>query len=119
MMSKIAIIIFADTNTIEAMGRVSNAFMLAGEAAENGDDLKIIFEGAGTKWIGELEKEDHKFHKLYSGLKDRITGVCSFCAQAFGVKSQVEKSGLSLLSEYKQHPSLRSLVTEGYEVITF
>jgi hypothetical protein len=118
-MSKIAIIIFADTNTVEAMGRVSNAFMLAAEAAENGDDLKIIFEGAGTKWIGELEKEDHKLHQLYSGLKNKITGVCAFCAQAFGVKSQVEKSGLAMLSEYKQHPSLRNLVVEGYEVITF
>ncbi len=118
-MHKIAIIIFADTDSIEAMGRVSNAFMLAGEAAENNDDLKIIFEGAGTKWIGELEKEDHKLHQLYSGLKDKITGVCAFCAQAFGVKSQVKKSGLALLSEYKQHPSLRSLLVEGFEVITF
>jgi len=32
-MSKIAIIIFADTDSIEAMGRVSNTFMLASKAA--------------------------------------------------------------------------------------
>jgi len=117
-MAKIAIVIFADTDSAEALGKVSNAFMLALEAAENNDDLKIIFEGAGTKWIGELEKEDHKMHQLYSGLKDKITGVCDYCAQAFGVKSKVEKAGVPLLSEYKKHPSLRSLFAEGYSVIS-
>jgi hypothetical protein len=118
-MTKIAIVIFADTTTVEALGKISNAFMLASEAIENGADLKFISEGAGTKWIGELEKEDHKLHKLYSGLKSNITGACSFCAQAFGVKSEVEKAGITLLSEYKSHPSLLSLFTEGYQVITF
>lgn len=117
-MAKIAIVIFADTDSAEALGKVSNAFMLALEAAENNDDLKIIFEGAGTKWIGELEKEDHKMHQLYSGVKDKITGVCDFCAQAFGVKSKVEKAGVPLLSEYKKHPSLRGLFAEGYSVIS-
>ena len=118
-MEKIAVVIFADTNTIEAMGKVSNAFILASEAIENGDKLKIIFEGAGVKWIGELEKENHKLYKLYKELKENITGVCNYCAQAFGVKNQIEKTGLPLLSEYKSHPSLRNLVKEGFEVITF
>ncbi|HYX06845.1 MAG TPA: DsrE family protein [Bacteroidales bacterium] len=118
-MAKIAIVIYADTDTVEAMGKVSNAFMLALEAIENGDDLKIIFEGAGTKWIGELEKEDHKMHALYAGLKDKITGVCNYCAGAFGVKTKVEKAGLPLLSNFKQHSGLRSLFADGYSVVNF
>ena len=118
-MSKIAIIILSDTNTMEAMGKVSNAFMMASEAVEMGDELKIIFEGTGSKWIAELEKEDHKLHPLYKGIKEHITGVCFYCAQVFGAKSQVEKAGLSLISEYKQHPSLRKLVHDGFEIITF
>lgn len=117
-MSKIAIVVFSDTNTVEALGKVSNAFMLATEAIEAGDELKIIFEGAGTKWIGELEKEEHKLHELYLGLKGQITGACSFCATAFGVRGQVEKAGIELLSEYKDHPSLRNLVAKGFELIT-
>ncbi len=118
-MTKIAVIILADTDTMEAMGRVSNAFMLIKEAAENKDDFKLIFEGAGAKWIKELEKEDHKLHNLYKEVKPLITGVCSFCAQAFGAKSSVQKVGIPLISEYNQHPSLRKLVVEGYQVITF
>lgn len=118
-MTKIAIVVFADTNTVEALGKVSNAFMLASEAIENGDQLKIIFEGAGTKWIGELEKEDNKMHGLYMSIKNNITGVCSYCAQAFGVKNEIVKSGLPLLDEFKGHPSFRGLFAEGYQVVVF
>ena len=118
-MTKIAIVVFSDTNTIEGMGKVSNAFMLASEALENGDQLRIIFEGAGTKWIGELEKEENKLHGLYMSIKKNITGVCSFCAQAFGAKNEIMKAGLPLLDEYKSHPSLRSLFEEGFQVVTF
>jgi hypothetical protein len=63
-MAKIAIVVFSDTEGIESLGKLSNAFVLANEAVENNDDLKIIFEGAGSKWIGELDKEDHKLNKL-------------------------------------------------------
>ena len=97
-MIKIAIIVFSDTSTMEGLGKVSNAFMLAMESIEKGDDLKIIFEGAGAKWIGELEQEDHKLHDLYLMIKKHITGVCSFCADAFGVKNQIIKSGIPLLA---------------------
>lgn len=118
-MTKIAIVVFSDTETAEALGKVSNAFMLALEAIENGDDLKIIFEGAGTKWIGQMEKEDHKLNKLYLSIKNHITGACSFCAKAFGVKNEVEKAGITMLSDFKDHPSIRSLVVEGYQIISF
>jgi len=117
-MTKIAIVVFADTNTMEAMGKVSNAFVLASEAIEAGDELKIIFEGAGTKWIGEMEKTDHTLHQKYLGMKQHITGACAYCAKAFGVKNEIEKAGLPLLDEYKNHPSLRNLFVEGFHVIT-
>ncbi len=117
-MEKIAIVIFADTNTSEAIGKVSNSFILAMEAIENGDDLKIIFDGAGTKWIGELEKEDHKLHRIYLSLKGNITGACKYCARAYGVIDQVENAGLNLIDEYKNHPSLRSLIVNGYHILS-
>ncbi len=34
-------------------------------------------------------------------------------------KDQVQASGIALLEEYEQHPSIRKLVSEGYEVVTF
>ena len=118
-MKKVAVIIMADTDTMEAMGRVSNAFMLVKEMAENKDEFKLIFEGAGAKWINELEKNEHKLHNLYNEIKTEITGVCSFCAQAFGAKNSIIKYGIPLISEYNQHPSIRNMVVDGYEIITF
>jgi hypothetical protein len=52
-------------------------------------------------------------------IKPHITGVCDFCATDFGVKSQVENAGVALLAEYKQHPSLRNLIAEGFQVVSF
>jgi hypothetical protein len=40
-MTKIAIVVFADTNTMEAMGQVSNTLVLASVAIEAGDELII------------------------------------------------------------------------------
>ena len=40
-------------------------------------------------------------------------------AGAFEVCDELEQIGFPLLHDYKGHPSLRSLVHEGYEVITF
>jgi hypothetical protein len=118
-MAKVAIVVFSDTETPEALGKLLNAFLLAEESVANGDDLKIIFDGAGTKWIGELEKENHKLNSLYLTLKNNITGACKYCSEAFGVKSQVEKAGVEFIDEYKDHPSLRNLITEGYTVLIF
>ncbi|MEG1556298.1 MAG: hypothetical protein RR356_06190 [Bacteroidales bacterium] len=117
-MRKIAIIIFADTTTVEDLGRVANAFVLADEAIEAKDQLQIIFEGTGTKWIGELENSEHKLHHPYTQLKSHIS-VCKFCAEAFGVKHHAVKAGLALRDEYKDHLSVRTLLVEGYDVITY
>src|SRR5574344_157170 len=115
---KIAIIIFSDTTTVEGLGKVSNAFMFADEAVAHGDELQLLFSGAGVKWIGELETEDHKLHKKYNMLKKYI-GSCLFCAKAFGVKIQTEQADIKLVGDYKEHISYRSLLSEGYQIITF
>jgi hypothetical protein len=41
------------------------------------------------------------------------------CAVSFGVKEEVQDSGVPLLAEYRGHQSLRKLVGEGFQVITF
>jgi hypothetical protein len=48
-----------------------------------------------------------------------VSGVCSYCAGAFGVKGDVQACDVQLLGEYEGHPSFRSLVAAGYQVITF
>ncbi|MGI9458268.1 MAG: hypothetical protein ACR2NU_17020, partial [Aeoliella sp.] len=49
----------------EALGRVFNALAAAYDFKQRGDDVSVQFQGAGTRWIGELSKEDHPAHALY------------------------------------------------------
>jgi hypothetical protein len=118
-MAKAASIVFADTETREGLGRVVNALTTAKEFKEAGDDALVIFDGAGTRWVAELSRADHKYHGLFEGVRDVVGGACSYCASAYGVREQVERTGVKLLDEYEGHPSVRSLVNDGYEVVTF
>jgi len=118
-MNKVAIVILADTETHGDLGRVVNALETAKECKEANDDVQVIFDGAGTQWVAELTKPDHRLASLYDSIADKVTGVCSFCANAFHVKDEVKASGAKLLGEYEGHPSLRRLISEGYQVVTF
>lgn len=118
-MTKAALVVFADTESHADLARVVNALMTAKEFKENDEEVQIVFDGAGTKWVGELSKPDNRSHGLYESVKDEVVGACGFCAAAFGVKDAVVASGIPLLEEYRQHPSLRRLISEGFEVLTF
>lgn len=118
-MLKVAIVVLADTETHESLGRVVNALEAVKEFKDGQDDVQLIFDGAGPKWIPELEKPGHKAHGLYVAVKDRISGACEFCAGAFGVKDKVVACGVALAGEYDGHPSFKKLVSQGYHVITF
>jgi hypothetical protein len=117
-MTKIAVMLLADTETPEAMGRMANALILAKEGKEAGDHVRVILDGAGTKWAGVLAAEDHKYHRLFEAVRED-TGACVYCARAYGVIDRVEAAGVRLLDDYKGHPSVRQLISDGYEIVTF
>ena len=53
-MDKAAIIVLADTETHGELGRLVNALSTADEFREHGDEVTIIFDGAGVRWAAEL-----------------------------------------------------------------
>ncbi len=118
-MAKLALVVFADTESHEGIARVVNALETALEDKENNDEVKIVFDGAGTKWIPELANKDHKAHILFDKVKEKVTGACEFCAGAFGVKDKIKELNFTLINEYHKHPSLRSYIAQGYSVIIF
>lgn len=113
-MNKVAIVVLADTEGHENMGRITNALEAAKEFKEAGDDLELIFDGAGTKWVEELENESHDLHSNFQEVRDSAE-ACSFCSEAF----EVDTGNLEKADSYEGHPSFRDLVSEGYEIITF
>lgn len=116
---KLAVIVFADIESHGDLGRAVNALITAREAIECGDEVKIIFDGAGTGWLGVLNDPEHRTHRLYASVREHIAGACKYCANAFGHTASLEAAGVPLLDEYKQHPSIRTLVDDGFQVITF
>jgi hypothetical protein len=118
-MAKAAVIILAGTDSHADQGRLANGLEAAKEFAETeGDDVELIFDGAGTQWIPELEDEDNDYHELYQTVRDD-TSVCDYCSGAFGVDDAVNEAGLVTLDDHDGHPSIRSLVDDDYEIITF
>lgn len=118
-MNQVAIVVVADTESHGDLGRIVNALEFAKELTEHGDEAALIFDGAGTKWIGELADPDHDAHPLYEAVKSEIVGACAYCSAAFGAKNAVEEEGVELLDEYDRHPSLRRWIDEGYQIVTF
>jgi hypothetical protein len=118
-MAKAAVIILAGTESHADSGRLVNGLETAKEFAETDDDeVELIFDGAGTQWIPELEDEDSDYHDLYQAVREDAS-ACDFCAGAFGVGDAVADSGVVTLDDYDGHPSVRSLVDDDYEIITF
>jgi hypothetical protein len=118
-MPRIALVVLAGTDGPSNMGRAVNALETAAEAIEAGDDLRLVFDGAGTQWIGAFADPEHRYHDLYAEVKAHITGACQYCAIAYGVKAAVVAEGIPLLTEHRGHPSLRGLVADGFAVLTF
>ena len=118
-MARAAAVVLADIETREGLGRVVNALETAKELKESGDEVALIFDGAGTRWIGELERPDHRYHRLYEAVGEVIAGACAYCAAAYGVKDAVEAAGVPLLEEFDRHPSLRKYLEAGFQVVTF
>ena len=123
---KAAIVILSDPkfNTEEALGRLFNALASAYDFKYAGKEVTVLFQGTGTRWIGELSKQDHPAYDLFEAVKDTVAGVSCGCADVFGATEDVAKSGLELIKDNAVPkttglPSLRKLIEDGYTVLTF
>lgn len=118
-MSKTAFIILATGEEPESMGRVVNALMGAYEYAEANEEIRIIFDGAGTQAAAAFADPDHKYHELYQKVRSKVTGACSYCADAYEVTEEIKKADIALIDEFKGHPSFKKLIDEGFTLLTF
>jgi hypothetical protein len=82
-MTKLAVMLLADADTPEDAGRMANALTTAKEANDAGDEIRVVLDGAGTKWASVLRSEEHKYHWLFEAVRGR-TGACVYWAHAYG-----------------------------------
>ena len=121
-----AIVVLSDpsSSSDEAFGRVFNALATAYEYRQAGDEVVMLFQGAGTRWVGELEQPDHPAHALFEAVRDTVAGVSSACANVFGATDAALSADVPLLDDNPVPgttglPSLRKLIGTGYTVLTF
>lgn len=55
-----------------------DALTTAKEFKEAGDDAVVTFDGAGTKWVAERSREDHKYHGLLEDIRDVVGAACCY-----------------------------------------
>ena len=123
---KAAIVVLSDpkNGSEESHGRLFNALAAAYDFKQRGDEVTLLFQGAGTRWAGEVVKEDHPAHALYRAVEDTVAGVSCGCAEVFGASEQAVRSGFELVKGNgvpgtSGLPSLRELARQGYSILTF
>ena len=125
-MSKTAIVVFSDpkAGSEEALGRLFNAMFLTLELKEKGQEVSLIFQGAGTRWPGEITNPSHSAHGLYHAVADKMDGVCGGCADVFGATASVKAAGMKLIRE-REIPGVGGIIDlsryidDGYRLVAF
>ena len=123
-MQKVAVVVLADSDVPEGRGRMAHAIHLAQALQAAGDEVKVVFEGIGVKWLEAFHKRDHPFTQNYGavfdGIKGNIVGACDFCANGrFGVGESIAEAGYAFLGGEGNHYDMRDLVADGYQIVTF
>jgi len=123
---KAAIVILSDPNADndDALGRLFNGLSTAYEFQSQGDAVSVLFSGPGTRWPAVLADATHPAHELYKSLEGSIAGVSCGCADVFGATEAAEAAGMPLIKDFALPgtsgvPSLRSLIQDGHQVLTF
>lgn len=121
-----AIVVLSDpqSGSDEALGRVFNALATAYEYKQAGDEVTVLFQGAGSRWVGALDQQDHPAHALFESVRDTVAGVSSGCADAFGAATDAVDAGWQLINDNPVPgtsglPSLRKLIGCGHTILTF
>ncbi len=113
---KVAVVVYAEVSRERA--RVYRALLTALELLEAGDDVTVIFDGAGTETLAAISDPGHRYHSLAESLRGVIGGACGSSARMLGVADDVLAAGYPLLTDYRDHAGLRKLLLAGYQVLS-
>jgi hypothetical protein len=117
-MHKIAVVIYSK---LEGAGEsaVYRALMFVDELRRAGDDVVVVFDGAGSTALADMLAPEHRLHAIWSKAAPALRGVCRYCAKSYGVLDALQAAGAPMMVDDKGHASLRTLLEEGRQIITF
>jgi hypothetical protein len=101
------------------LGRAAHGLVYAQEIHEAGGEVKLIFDGEGTTWIGRFEDPGHPMNPLYKKVKAlNVIEACDYCAGAFGAKEDIQKANITPAKGNEGHASMAKLIADDYVIIT-
>ncbi len=121
-MAKVAIIVLEGTELKESVAKIRHAMIYSKEIKASGNEIMLIFDGNGTKWLDIISNETSEYdflNKLFKEITEMgiIHKACGFCSARKGVKESLQKKNILFLSEYDEHPDVGKLINEGYQII--
>jgi hypothetical protein len=123
--AKTAIVVLSDpSGGEEALGRVFNALAAAYDFKQQQQEVRLVFQGTGTRWAALLTKPDHPVHALYKAVEDTVAGASLACSVFFGARDDAQASGFPLSADNavpgtEGLPSLATYAADGYRIVTF
>jgi hypothetical protein len=115
---KLALVIYANLAGV-GHSAVYRAMMLADEAMRAGDDVAIVFDGAGVTALAAMLDPKSSLHQVWQKAATALRGVCSYCAKSYSVQEALTAAGIPMLTDDRGHASIRSLLAEGRTVLTY
>lgn len=123
---KNAVLVLSDpaSGSEESLGRLFNALAYAHDSNAAGDEVAIVFAGAGTRWPAELIKLAHPARELYEGVRDLVRGASCGCSEVFGSREGLAAAEVPLLrdNDVPGTPGLasfRGLQADGWNTLIF
>jgi hypothetical protein len=123
---KLAVVVMSDpkTGTEESLGRVLNAMALVHEHTSAGDEVALLFKGAGTRWPEQLSRLGHPANGLYNTIREHVRGASCACAERYGATEGVKAAGVPLVSDTELPGTpgvlgLRQYLAEGWQTVVF
>jgi hypothetical protein len=115
---KVAVVIYSNLTT-EAKSRAYRALGFVAELLRHGDDGALVFDGGGTATLAAVLDPAHDVHSAWTKAAPALHGACRYCAQAYGVHAALTAANVPMLADDRGHASIRALMAEGRQVVTF
>jgi hypothetical protein len=115
---RVAVVIYSNVTT-EAASRSYRALGFVAELIAAGDDVALVFDGGGSATLAAIRDPGHDLHRVWRKAAPALRGVCAYCARAYDVESVLKDAGVPMLADDRGHASLRKLLAEGRQIVTF
>ncbi|QYR19130.1 hypothetical protein KZ483_14220 [Paenibacillus sp. sptzw28] len=113
--NKYVIIIQANQQDV---GKAVHGLLYGQELHDEGYEVEVLFDGAGTEWPSELSKADHPFNSLYKQVMKSgiIKGGCQACSGFHDIEDEIQKAGVSLVGIEKTggHIPFAQYIKDGF-----